>query len=64
MKKKISILVLVLVLVLSLRVPATAASEYGMIYVETEALSSQTLTYQGGENAPRGNTDGRYGYSG
>lgn len=52
MKKKLSILVPVLVLVLSLCVPATAASEYGMIYDETEALDSQTLTYQGEEMLP------------
>jgi len=52
MKKNISILALVLVLALSLCVPAMAASEYGVIYDETESLGSQTLTYQGEEMLP------------
>ncbi len=52
MKKKISVLALVLVLVLSLCVPVMAASEYGVVYDETESLGSQTLTYQGEEMLP------------
>ncbi len=52
MKKKLSIFALVFALVLSLCVPAMAASEYGVIYDETEALGSQTLTYQGEEMLP------------
>ncbi len=52
MKKKILTFALVLLLVLSLCAPVMAVSEYGVIYDETDALGSQSLTYQGEEMLP------------
>ncbi len=52
MKKKILTLALTLLLALSLCAPVMAVSEYGVIYDETEALGSQSLTYQGEEMLP------------
>ncbi len=52
MKKKILTLALVLLLALSLCAPVMAVSEYGVIYDETDALGSQSLTYQGEEMLP------------
>ena len=47
MKKRLCLALLALLLALSLCTPAMAAVEYGVIYDETEALSSQALTTQG-----------------
>ena len=52
MKKKISIFALILLLALSLCTPALAATEYGVIYDETDELGSAVLTMQGEETLP------------
>ena len=53
MKKRLCLALLALLLALSLCTPAMAAVEYGLIYDETEALSSQALTTQGEETLPQ-----------
>ena len=53
MKKRLCLALLALLLALSLCTPAMAAVEYGVIYDETEALSSQALTTQGEETLPQ-----------
>lgn len=52
MKKRLCLALLALLLALSLCTPAMAAVEYGVIYDETETLSSQALTTQGEETLP------------
>lgn len=52
MKKTCSIFALILLLALSLCTPALAATEYGVIYDETEELGSATLTMQGEQTLP------------
>lgn len=52
MKKKYSIFALILLLALFLCTPALAATEYGVIYDETDELGSDTLTMQGEETLP------------
>ena len=52
MKKTCSIFVLILLLALSLCTPALAATEYGVIYDETDELGSATLTMQGEQTLP------------
>ena len=52
MKKKISGLMLALLLALSLCVPAMAATDYGVIYDETDLLGSPELTHLGEEALP------------
>lgn len=52
MKKTCSIFALILLLALSLCTPALAATEYGVIYDETDELGSNTLTMQGEETLP------------
>ena len=52
MKKKCSIFALILLLALSLCTPALAATEYGVIYDETDQLGSDTLTMQGEQVLP------------
>lgn len=52
MKKTCSIFALILLLVLSLCTPALAATEYGVIYDETDQLGSDTLNMQGVETLP------------
>ena len=52
MKKTCSIFVLILLLALSLCTPALAATEYGVIYDETDELGSATLTMQGEQVLP------------
>lgn len=52
MKKTCSIFVLILLLALSLCTPALAATEYGVIYDETDELGSAVLTMQGEETLP------------
>ncbi len=52
MKKTCSIFALILLLAMSLCTPALAASEYGVIYDETDELGSDTLTMQGEQVLP------------
>lgn len=52
MKKTCSIFALILLLAMSLCTPALAASEYGVIYDETDELGSDTLTMQGEQTLP------------
>lgn len=52
MKKTCSIFALILLLAMSLCTPALAASEYGVIYDETDELGSATLTMQGEQTLP------------
>ena len=52
MKKTCSIFALILLLAMSLCTPALAASEYGVIYDETDELGSDTLTMQGEQILP------------
>ena len=52
MKKTCSIFALILLLAMSLCTPALAASEYGVIYDETDELGSTTLTMQGEQTLP------------
>lgn len=52
MKKTCSIFALILLLALSLCTPALAATEYGVIYDETDELGSATLTMQGEQTLP------------
>ena len=52
MKKPRSIFVLLLLLAMYLGTPALAASEYGVIYDETEELGSAVLTMQGEQTLP------------
>ena len=47
MKKRLSLLAMIFLLALSLCTPALAATEYGVIYDETEGLGSNTLAMQG-----------------
>ena len=47
MKKRCSVFALILLLSLSLCTPALAATDYGVIYDETDELGSNTLTMQG-----------------
>lgn len=51
MKKTCSVFALILLLVLC--TPALAATEYGVIYDETEELSSETLVIQGEQTLPQ-----------
>ena len=53
MKKTCSVFALILLLALLLCTPAQAATEYGVIYDETEELSSQTLVVQGEQTLPQ-----------
>lgn len=53
MKKAYTALALAFLLALSLCTPAMAAMEYGVIYDETEELSSQTLVIQGEQTLPQ-----------
>ena len=53
MKRRCSVFVLLLLLALSFCTPALAATEYGVIYDETDALGSQTLTMQGEQTLPQ-----------
>lgn len=52
MKKTCSVFALILLLAMSLCTPALAASEYGVIYDETDELGSATLTMQGEQTLP------------
>ena len=52
MKKRLSLLAMIFLLALSLCTPALAATEYGVIYDETEGLGSNTLAMQGEETLP------------
>lgn len=52
MKKTCSIFALILLLAISLCTPALAATEYGVIYDETDELGSATLTMQGEQTLP------------
>lgn len=52
MKKKCSVFALILLLALSLCTPALAATEYGVIYDETDELGSDTLAMQGEQTLP------------
>ena len=52
MKKTCSIFALILLLALSLCTPALAATEYGVIYDETDELGSAVLTMQGEQTLP------------
>ena len=53
MKKRCSVFALILLLSLSLCTPALAATDYGVIYDETDELGSNTLTMQGQETLPQ-----------
>lgn len=53
MKKTCSVFALSLLLALLLCTPAQAATEYGVIYDETEELVSQTLVVQGEQTLPQ-----------
>ena len=53
MKKAYTALALAFLLALSLCTPAMAAMEYGVIYDETEELSSETLVIQGEQTLPQ-----------
>lgn len=52
MKKKLICLALAVLLALSLCVPSLAAEEYGVIYDETDALNSPSVTYLGEQLLP------------
>lgn len=52
MKKHCFLWILTLLLAVSLCTPALAATDYGMIYDETDELGSPSLTYQGEELLP------------
>lgn len=52
MKKKCSVFALILLLTLPFCKPALAATEYGVIYDETNELGSNTLTMQGEQILP------------
>ena len=53
MRKKYPVFALILLLTLLFYTPASAATEYGVIYDETDALGSQTLKMQGEQTLPQ-----------
>lgn len=53
MRKKYPVFALILLLTLLFYTPASAATEYGVIYDETDMLGSQTLKMQGEETLPQ-----------
>lgn len=53
MRKKCSVFALILLLTLLFYTTASAATEYGVIYDETDALGSQTLKMQGEQTLPQ-----------
>ena len=53
MRKKCPVFALIFLLTLLFYTPASAATEYGVIYDETDALGSQTLKMQGEQTLPQ-----------
>ena len=53
MRKKYPVFALILLLTLLFYTPASAATEYGVIYDETDMLGSQTLKMQGEQTLPQ-----------
>ena len=53
MRKKCPVFALIFLLALLFYTPASAATEYGVIYDETDALGSQTLKMQGEQTLPQ-----------
>lgn len=53
MRKKCPVFALIFLLILLFYTPASAATEYGVIYDETDALGSQTLKMQGEQTLPQ-----------